>query len=509
MNTFNSTFHAIRSAIAQTLGLISSSASGSVPKLSQRRDDQIAAVGSQNIAAAVQKGSKSHWEYVSLAFKSIWESYIKDAEAESDTLFQQLYTLLDLSIWCSEHEYADAALSLSLLEDILDSVTIDGAERLLDYLEARRDRLTMGMEPSKGKGLTLLRMCNEYLKRLSKTKHTVTCGRILIFLANVFPLTERSGVNLKGDFNVENLTHFEDLTSSGLSMDVDSDEAEQDKKIDELYKTFWGLQKYFSNPILLINPDNFAKFQQATEIIFTEFDRILLEIDGVGMDFPGSRADSSQGKRKRDAERASSDRQEHFFPKFLTSRNLFQLELKDPLLRRQILTQYTIVLQYLTQQTQKEKERLQTYFAENPKAQPNKPLLGQTISSFAGAAASTSGATAGITEEQERWINDIRSRVAKMVERIPPRERSFAKSLTTLVSHEKHWIKWKNESCLSFEKEASKVEDGLPKRKLEVSLATQKDNIGNARLNRMWAMGREMQHTIQDKNQRFVCLSSG
>ena len=49
------------------------------------------------------------------------------------------------------------------------------------------------MIPGRGKGLVLLRMCNEMLRRLSKEKNTVFCGRILMFLANSFPLGERSG----------------------------------------------------------------------------------------------------------------------------------------------------------------------------------------------------------------------------------------------------------------------------------------------------------------------------
>jgi hypothetical protein len=74
------------------------------------------------------------------------------------------------------------------------------------------------MVPGKGKGLVLLRMCNELLRRLSKETNTVFCGRILMFLANTFPLGERSGVNLKGDFN-DDMINFD----SEEEVDVDPD----------------------------------------------------------------------------------------------------------------------------------------------------------------------------------------------------------------------------------------------------------------------------------------------
>ena len=55
--------------------------------------------------------------------------------------------------------------------------------------------------PQKGKALILLRTLNDLLRRLSKTgSTTIFCGRILTFLSGVFPLGERSGVNLRGEY---------------------------------------------------------------------------------------------------------------------------------------------------------------------------------------------------------------------------------------------------------------------------------------------------------------------
>lgn len=57
------------------------------------------------------------------------------------------------------------------------------------------------MVPQKGKALVLLRTLNDLLRRLSKMgSTTIFCGRILTFLSDVFPLGERSGVNLRGEY---------------------------------------------------------------------------------------------------------------------------------------------------------------------------------------------------------------------------------------------------------------------------------------------------------------------
>lgn len=57
------------------------------------------------------------------------------------------------------------------------------------------------MVPQKGKALILLRTLNDLLRRLYKMgSTTIFCGRILTFLSGVFPLGERSGVNLRGEY---------------------------------------------------------------------------------------------------------------------------------------------------------------------------------------------------------------------------------------------------------------------------------------------------------------------
>ena len=72
------------------------------------------------------------------------------------------------------------------------------------WLQSRYKRI-VPLVPNQGKGtnknsLALLRMLNALLKRLSKTGATEFCGRIMTFLSDIFPLSERSGVNLRGEY---------------------------------------------------------------------------------------------------------------------------------------------------------------------------------------------------------------------------------------------------------------------------------------------------------------------
>jgi hypothetical protein len=83
-----------------------------------------------------------------------------------------------------------------------------------------------------GRGkLVMLRTCNQLLRCLSKANDVVFCGRILMFLAHFFPLSERSAVNIKGVCNVSNETKYEkEPPKDGLLIDFN------------FYKTFWSLQ---------------------------------------------------------------------------------------------------------------------------------------------------------------------------------------------------------------------------------------------------------------------------
>ena len=104
----------------------------------------------------------------------------------------------------------------------------------------------------------------DLLRRLSRSQNTVFCGRILLFLAKFFPFSERSGLNVVSEFNLENTTVFStageaaDENGQIENMEVEDNAAGSDLKIEAdqrslkvdyaLYSKFWQLQDYFRNP---------------------------------------------------------------------------------------------------------------------------------------------------------------------------------------------------------------------------------------------------------------------
>ncbi|KAF7730090.1 Serine/threonine-protein phosphatase 2A regulatory subunit B'' subunit beta [Apophysomyces ossiformis] len=284
--------------------------------------------------------------------------------------FEQLFDILDLVLTSSESDYLDTVIPLTLIEELFDVHTIAGCELLFNYVEKRKGRLTVNMVPTRGKGLVLLRMCNEMLRRLSKEKNTVFCGRILMFLANSFPLGDRSdyphlGVNLRGDFNSEPVQF-----DSEEDVDADPTMTDEQKKF---YKLFWSIRKYFSNPRSIFDGSNFDEFKKGGDAILEKFqqiaerDQAISGASEVVEPMPGKkrRYDENHVDGNADAieqmlREINSDYQ---FPRLLSSRKLLELEIDDPRFRRNVIVQFLILFQYLSGFTQDEKEQTQALLA--------------------------------------------------------------------------------------------------------------------------------------------------
>lgn len=84
--------------------------------------------------------------------------------------------------------------------------------------------LSSTVEPNKTTGLTLLRILNESQRRLSRTKHAYISGFFQTLVSNLFPMSERSGVNLRGEYNT-NIKYVDknlcdDLQNNDLNVEI-------------------------------------------------------------------------------------------------------------------------------------------------------------------------------------------------------------------------------------------------------------------------------------------------
>ncbi len=90
--------------------------------------------------------------------------------------------------------------------DILLSHTIEECQKLFDILEDRADYLHYLV--SSRNNFNFLRICIELKRRLSKSSDPVFSGRILMFMAYVFPLTDKSGTMSKHSLCIVYKSYF-------------------------------------------------------------------------------------------------------------------------------------------------------------------------------------------------------------------------------------------------------------------------------------------------------------
>ncbi|CCI43861.1 unnamed protein product [Albugo candida] len=344
-----------------------------------------------------------------------------------------------------------------VLEDVMESQPIQTCEALWDILEVRKARLTASpFFDSSGRttksSLTLLRMCNALLRRLSKTHNTVFCGRILVFLSFTFTLNERSAVNLHSKANVGNLTTFEDRitfeaaeaaenTNRNESDDALSKEDCQDDGMMEpidykLYHIFWDLQRFFREYSLASSSVlDKQTFVEELNMVLTAFEANAFSDEDITRSSDLNRNVSkttvtSASKMSIDKimhDDASTDKlQDHFFqPKYLTNSRLFRLQLRDPTLRECVLTQALILLNHLI--------RAKSTTSQN--------------------------------STQKSEMVEAYDRVMRLLRRTPPDGAGYSEMVASVLERERNWTKWKEERCPSYEKYADSSEKLLGSKK--------------------------------------------
>lgn len=362
--------------------------------------------------------------------------------------FSKVWNLFDILAILSDSEQCDPALLFWLVEELLDSQTIAGCRKVFDFLESRRERITV--KHFKQKQLVILRTCNELLRRLSRALDPAFCGRVFIFMFQSFPLGDKSSVNLRGEYHVENVTTYDrDPVDTEDKMDVDvetpgdgtlksngrraSSKAADSKKQpekpldpDALYPIFWSLQDSFNQPKKLFDPKHFAAFKAGLETTLDTFRTIKEPPRNKEKDRQSE--ENKRGLRKKreetDGELATS-----FNPKYLTSRDLFKLEISDLGFRRNILVQVLIIMEFLLSLSAQSKEKLAGVKAPNKSVTYSDQVL---------------------SEEDTKWVSKMKHAIADYLKNGSDGA-YFYRMVETVLSRDKNWVRWKIENCPSIE----------------------------------------------------------
>lgn len=97
----------------------------------------------------------------------------------------------------------------------MEGTTVEEADAIFAYFESKQklweEDWSAAWEGQGSAKLALLRFCNQLMKRLPRSLHAELCGRILIFCARLFPLSDKSGLNHQGHINTSHPIVIEDV----------------------------------------------------------------------------------------------------------------------------------------------------------------------------------------------------------------------------------------------------------------------------------------------------------
>jgi len=369
--------------------------------------------------------------------------------------------LLDLSLFISEQGICDHGVIFTVLEQLVEACTISDCEQVFTWVEGERTRLSVDALWRRGK-LVMLRTCNELLRRLSKTHDTVLRGRVLLLLSSLYPLSERSALNLAGSYNRSNTTELDDLSlppsgaeQLGTTIDaMDTDSGSGAAMVDTVfYRTFWSLQLFFQQPPTTLSiVGGWDAFYAGLQVVLDNFEMHRLDPQSAAC-------------------RTTTREAEALGTKYLTAAPLLQLQLRDPSFRRHFLLQCAILLGFCT----------------NPPP---------------------SAAGALVINKEE--MAAIQKRVISQLSVTPPHGADFAAAVSHLLLREQGWTVWKQNNCKDFERAAAPapapVAPAPAMRRRPRPGAAQpavppekRVKLGNLELDRLWNLSMDNTSALGDK----------
>lgn len=352
------------------------------------------------------------------------------------------------------------------------TLTIEECEKHFKNFENNIDEFAQTKDK-----LSLLRCCIELLNRLEDTTYNYFAGRVLIFLAVVIPLFDQSGVNMRSEFNIKELPDkvIENLQKAAINCKTDkeiehdmeegetlsddeSNEASPQENSDRIYERFWKVQQFLYQPNLLYDKNTWFTFR-------THVDTLVNRLENKPTNFKVWQPKSS----------------------YMTSTKSLSLQINDINMRRCLLVQILIVIQYLELPVDSKPE---TYVLD---------------------------------KVQMSWSSTITKRIFALLNRMPNLEEGeqFLSLVRRILNREVLWNKWKNDKCKEPQKreEEQGEEDEVismrgtyhKRRKISDELSSAKPYnmyvIGSPEMSRLWNMKQVQKFSTPDLD-KYLNISS-
>ena len=214
--------------------------------------------------------------------------------------------------------------------------------------------------------------------------------------------------------------------------------------LDSLYPMFWAMQANFSYPPRLFQAENLKSFEESLTATLECFQKVHSNISAST-----NRLDESKRSTKRKRSTYGSELSNSVNTKYLTNRDLFDLEVHDIAFRRHIHVQALIILDFLLSLTPTARLKLSDSI--------NKAVL----YSFT------------LSDEDAAWALSTKASIASYLQQGNGNEGKFYyRMVDTVLSRDKNWVRWKADSCPSIDRPPIRVEEYLEAQRTLKKLCT-------------------------------------
>ena len=166
----------------------------------------------------------------------------------SDGSWIRMRGFLDFALHLVDSERVPAPAFIQCVDELVEESSVASCLKIFEYMEGNDGVQAMIARHAKASTLfriTFIKACMKLHSRLSREDNPNLCGRVMILLAKLLPLSDLSGVNIRGFTDTENRTEFVKLDATtyrdtyqdnGEPVDVDT------------YNSLWEVQNLFSDP---------------------------------------------------------------------------------------------------------------------------------------------------------------------------------------------------------------------------------------------------------------------
>ncbi|KIH53204.1 hypothetical protein ANCDUO_16676 [Ancylostoma duodenale] len=385
--------------------------------------------------------SVSEEDFSSLLEVRLRERGLDIARGPDETIEENVRRHLEFALNVCKNGLCVKQTAVQTLQDMFEVSGIGRCERLFGILEENMFQFKQSplVESSQTQ---ILRMCNDLLKRLSRSAETSFCGRILFFLSRYLPLGEKSGLNLMGHFNTQNITKFDTTESqpvdliNGSDEEIETGEIKEAKEINipvdhALYSMFWQMQDFFSNPMLCFDKQHWDNSADVLGV----FSSYKLEKSGD---------DDDENGRKRSAMPENLheliDEADSYFAKYLTSPKIWRT------------------------------------FRKNT----------------------------SLTDDQLKYVNESQEKCYRLLRETHPKGAQFAENVKHILQRELEWAKWKSESCPAMTDLADKQPMQPYKKRPRTTFNPAVVDVGSTELNKLWSIQPNLLEACKNEKRKFA-----